>query len=190
MCTEENIAAVQNAIRENRHITYRQLEQSLHIPVSTSAQKMLSDFLSGTAPNVNSVVTGDESWLYFYDVPTKCQSKVWVFEDEEQPTQVKKSKSVGKRMIVAYFGKQRVIQTVVLEKQKTVTSNWYITICLPQLFEALKNLRPSSGLRSWFLHHDNAPAQRAAQTTEFLQSSGIKILEHPPYSPDLAPCDF
>ena len=93
-------------------------------------------------------------------------------------------------MIVAYFDKRGLIQTVVLEKQKTDTSNWNLMICLPQLFQALENLRPNSDLRSWFLHHDIAPAHRAAQTTEFLQSSGVKILEHPPYSPDNAPCDF
>lgn len=77
-----------------------------------------------------------------------------------------------------------------LSGQKTVTSEWYTDICLPQLFEELRNLRPNSGLGSWFLHHDNAPAHRAGATSRFLRASGIKVLEHPSYSPDLAPCDF
>lgn len=59
------------------------------------------------------------SWLYYYDVSTKSQSKVWVFEDEEQSTVVKKARSVGKRMIVTYFGKRGLIKVMVLEKQKT-----------------------------------------------------------------------
>ena len=28
------------------------------------------------------------------------------------------------------------------------------------------------------------------KTTEFLSSRGIQVIEHPPYSPDLAPADF
>ena len=33
------------------------------------------------------------------------------------------------------------------------------------------------------LHHDNAAPHKAGIATEYL-------LPHPPYSPDLAPCDF
>ena len=40
------------------------------------------------------------------------------------------------------------------------------------------------------LQHDNATAHSAVRTREFLQASGVKLLGHPPYSPDLAPCDF
>ena len=40
------------------------------------------------------------------------------------------------------------------------------------------------------LHQDNAPAHRAWVVQDFLQESGIKILERPPYSPDLAPSNF
>jgi histone-lysine N-methyltransferase SETMAR len=42
----------------------------------------------------------------------------------------------------------------------------------------------------WFFHHDNSPAHRCKVCTEYLPSTGLKVLEHPPYSPDLAPCDF
>ncbi len=44
--------------------------------------------------------------------------------------------------------------------------------------------------RSFLLHHDNASSHTAAPTVDFLEASQIKILEHPPYSPDLAPCDY
>ena len=42
----------------------------------------------------------------------------------------------------------------------------------------------------WILHHDNAPAHSALIVHEFLARNSITVLEHPPYSPDLAPCDF
>ena len=43
---------------------------------------------------------------------------------------------------------------------------------------------------SWILHHDNAPAHIALSVREFLATKQITVLEHPAYSPDLAPIDF
>lgn len=40
------------------------------------------------------------------------------------------------------------------------------------------------------LHHDNASSHTARLTVEFLEQKHIKVIEHPPYSPDLAMCDF
>jgi hypothetical protein len=43
---------------------------------------------------------------------------------------------------------------------------------------------------NWLLHDDNAPSHRALVTREFLAHKSIITLPHPPYSPDLAPCNF
>jgi transposase len=40
-----------------------------------------------------------------------------------------------------------------------------------------------------FLHH-NTPAHASLKTTEFVTNNNMVIVPHPPYSPDLAPCDF
>ena len=40
------------------------------------------------------------------------------------------------------------------------------------------------------VHHGNAPAHNALSIRQFLAERQITTLEHPPYSPDLAPCDF
>ena len=42
----------------------------------------------------------------------------------------------------------------------------------------------------WLLHHDNAPAQNALSIRQCLAEKNIAVLEQPPFSPDLAPCDF
>ena len=42
----------------------------------------------------------------------------------------------------------------------------------------------------WMLHHDNAPALTVLSVREFLAKKNFPVLPHPPYSPDLAPCDF
>ena len=40
------------------------------------------------------------------------------------------------------------------------------------------------------MHHDNAPAHTALSVREFLATKQITVLEHPAFSPDLAPSDF
>ena len=43
---------------------------------------------------------------------------------------------------------------------------------------------------SWVLHQDNASAHSALSVKTFLTKHKITVLEHPPYSPDLAPSNF
>jgi len=43
---------------------------------------------------------------------------------------------------------------------------------------------------SWFLFHDNAPAQPSVLINDFLGMNNITTLEHPPYSFDQATSDF
>jgi hypothetical protein len=43
---------------------------------------------------------------------------------------------------------------------------------------------------NWILHHNNPPAHTSHLVQQFLAKHGTTQLQQPPYSPDLAPCDF
>jgi histone-lysine N-methyltransferase SETMAR len=58
------------------------------------------------------------------------------------------------------------------------------------MIENLKKQRPSSGTKGIKILHDNATPHTHEATITFIQSNGMQIIDHPPYSPDLAPCDF
>ena len=45
-----------------------------------------------------------------------------------------------------------------------------------------------SGL--WHFHQDSTRVHNSILVTDNLTKMGIKTVAHPPYSPDLAPCDF
>lgn len=47
-----------------------------------------------------------------------------------------------------------------------------------------------NGFPTSFQHHDNAAPHKAGIVTEYLNKERVKLLPHPPYSPDLALCDF
>jgi hypothetical protein len=49
---------------------------------------------------------------------------------------------------------------------------------------------PGLSSDKWILHHGNAPAHDALRFREFLAKNAITKMDHLPYWPDLAPCDF
>ena len=93
-------------------------------------------------------------------------------------------------MVATFFCKSGHLATIQLVGQRSVTADWYSGVCLPAVLEAWKIRHPRDGLRHLRLHHDNAHAHSAAITTDYLFEQGVRLLPHPPYSPDLAPADF
>ncbi|GBP29806.1 hypothetical protein EVAR_94646_1 [Eumeta japonica] len=59
----------------------------------------------------------------------------------------------------------------------------YIRHCSPGVLQTLR-------IGSLKLHHDDASSHTAALTVKFLKENDIEVLEHPPYSPDVAVNDF
>lgn len=153
-------------------------------------QFMLQKFNEGQSKRVADIVTGDETWLFNYDPGTKADDTVWVFEGEPHPTKVVRGRSAAKQMVAIFLRRSGLVATVPLEHGKTVNAEWYCGTCLAKVFEALEQKRPHAGLQGILLHHDNAPAHTAAPTLDFLHERGVQLVSHPPYSPDLAICDF
>ena len=50
--------------------------------------------------------------------------------------------------------------------------------------------RKSSGTKGIKLLHDNAQTHTHSDVINYLTEEGINVMPHPPYSPDLAPCDY
>ena len=42
----------------------------------------------------------------------------------------------------------------------------------------------------WHFHQDNTPVHNSILVTDYFTKMGIKTVPQPPYSPDLASCDF
>ncbi|KAI6656990.1 hypothetical protein LOD99_16291 [Oopsacas minuta] len=153
-------------------------------------QNYAQKFANGSSRTVSEILTGDETWIYHFDPETNRMSKEWVEEDAPPPTKVRRARSVGKQMWAIFFRSSGFVEAVALEDRKTVTADWYTTVCLPKVITAIESQREKTGIRGILLHHDNASSHTAIRTREFLDNSGLKTLPHPPYSPDLAPCDF
>ena len=57
-------------------------------------------------------------------------------------------------------------------------------------FTCYNKKRPSKGWSGVHLVHDNASSHKCEVVKSFFASKKVKVLNHPPYSPYLSPCDF
>ena len=58
------------------------------------------------------------------------------------------------------------------------------------IVKVLKNERPITGAKNIKFHQDNARSHIHKNVFEYLEGEKFVMMPHPPYSPDLAPCDF
>lgn len=139
---------------------------------------------------LNNIITGDESWFHFYTVPSKEANKTWVKVGENRPQIARTAQNSKKRMVCIFFTMEGVIARIVVPKGQSVNASFYKNKVLSVVFSNYKELKNRRTMKNMMLHHDNAASHKAQIITEYLQEEKIFLLPHPPYSPDLAPCDF
>ena len=132
----------------------------------------------------------DETWLYHYYLETKQQSIEWWHSVSPRPKKFRVQKSAGKVLASIFFWDQDGILLIdYLPKGQTINADYYLSL-LVQLKDILKEKRRGKLTKGVLLLHDNAPAHRALATHMKLAYVGFQCLDHPPYSPDLAPSGY
>ncbi|CAH2000323.1 unnamed protein product [Acanthoscelides obtectus] len=176
--TQENGDAVRKLIIEDKHVTYREIEAKL---VSRWIPHLLTE--EQKAARVNWC----QKTLDRFNSGNSKNSAVWVFQGEEKPTKVIRSRSVSKKMAATFVSKAGHIATIPLNEQRTITAYYYTTICLPKVITELRKINPE---RRIILQQDNASSHTAQKTRLYLTEENVELLDHRPYSPDLSPNDF
>ena len=72
-------------------------------------------------------------YIYQYDPETKAQSSVWLFADKPPSQKFIRSRNFGKQMVASCFGIDGHILTIPLVERKSVNSEWYASVCAPQV---------------------------------------------------------
>ncbi|XP_055353290.1 histone-lysine N-methyltransferase SETMAR-like [Paramacrobiotus metropolitanus] len=93
-------------------------------------------------------------------------------------------------MFSVFFNARGVISVTRVPEGRTVTAQFYVRKCLRKTLAKLRKDVGKKKMRHQLLHHDNARPHTASLTKIFLKSRKVKLFPHPPYSPDLSPCDF
>ena len=94
------------------------------------------------------------------------------------------------KVLIALFDVYGIFHEQFLSQDQTINQHVYKYILQRLMLSVREKRRELWETRSWLLHHDNAPAHNALGIREFLAKNNIAVLEQPPYSSDLAPCDF
>jgi len=153
-------------------------------------QKLLTEFEPRGPKRFADVVTGDECWISFFTTRDKQSNMVWLSEDEPRPQILKEGFRSRKRLFTIFFGTQGPICVDIMPQGSTITAQYYTDQVLPQVLQHRSETAPTRVGPRLLLHHDNAAPHKAKLTQEYLETQGIALVPHPPYSPDLAPCDF
>ena len=118
------------------------------------------------------------------------ESSQWKHAGSPRPKKARQSKSTHKLLMISFFDSTGMIYMHWVPTGQTVNKEYYVEV-LREFRERFRQKRPAlfkSG--QWHFHQDNAPVHNSILFTDYLTKMGIKTVPHPPYSPDLAPCDF
>ena len=74
-------------------------------------------------------------------------------------------------------------------RNNTVNSEYYKSL-LERLRNHVCRKRPEKLANGFILHHDNAACHTSLLVRQFMLNKNITVCPHPPYSPDLAMCNF
>jgi histone-lysine N-methyltransferase SETMAR len=136
------------------------------------------------------IITGDESWFYHRQIGKKQSNSSWLANGESPRTVVKRNRNEPKTMVSVFFRSTGLVHLTYLECGETIDYNVYLKYSLKPLVKEINKERPRTGTRGLKFHHDNARPHVKKEVISYIKSQGFIIMPHPPYSPDLAPCDY
>ena len=108
---------------------------------------------------------------------------------EPAPTKAKTAFLAGKVMATAFKDSHGVILIDYHQKGKPITGAYYASL-LDKLKTELTGKRPHLQKKKILFHQDNAPSHTSAVAIAKILELQLELLDHPPYSPDLATRDF
>ncbi|KAI6656093.1 Transposase [Oopsacas minuta] len=192
----ENIALIESMVIKDKYISVNQLELrmeissgAIHTILTTElgyrsicgkwvlhklsenqrlarlniAKKLLETYENCDSRCLTELITGNETWVYY---------------------------STPYSIIRSDHGSHGIVLQLLCESGKAVTATFFTEQVLPNLIKNIEKYRPKTGTRGMKILIDNASSHTAKLTKNFLDVEGLELLHHPPYSPDLAPCDF
>lgn len=138
---------------------------------------------------LESIVTGDETVVLYYDPLSKSESKEWRRPDEGAPVKAKVAESKKKIMATVFWDCKGILLLNFMERNTTINATYYAGL-LTTLRQKIREKRRGMLSKGVRLLHDNAPVHTAGVVQVAIKDLGFEQLDHPPYSPDMAPSDY
>ena len=124
------------------------------------------------------------------DLEAKRQSSQWKHAGSPRPKKARQTKSTHKRLMIPFFDSTGMMYLHWVPTGQIVNKEYYVEV-LREFRKRFCWKRPALfKLGQWHFQQDNAPVHNSILVTDYLTKMDIKTVPQPPYSPDLAPCDF
>ena len=136
------------------------------------------------------ILTGDETWIYQRQIGRKASNACWVAQDQSPETVVRREQHEPKTLFSIFFRSNGALLVHSVDRGETIDRLYYINNCLQTVIKEIKKQRPLTGTHGIKLLHDHSRAHDAQEVQDYLRQEGINLMPHPPYSPDLSPCDY
>ncbi|XP_047987147.1 histone-lysine N-methyltransferase SETMAR-like [Leguminivora glycinivorella] len=138
---------------------------------------------------LESIVTGDKTMVLYFDPLSKMESMEWRRPEEGAPLKAKVLKSKRKIMATVFWDCKGILLLDFKEPNTTINATYYSTF-LTTLKQKIREKRRGMLSKGVRLLHDNAPVHTASVVQIAMKDLGFEQLDHPPYSPDIAPSDY
>ncbi|UYV84861.1 hypothetical protein LAZ67_X003748 [Cordylochernes scorpioides] len=175
--TDEKINEVEKIILADHRITFREVAEDLNISIGSCHSIFINDLgmRRVAAKFVQKLLNCDQK-----------QHRMNIAN--EMLDSVRDDPNLLQRVITG--DEAGVLHHEFLPQGRTVNKEYYLQV-MRNLREEIRQKRPDLWKnKNWLLHHDNAPANTSLLVRDLLAKNNTLMMPQPPYSPDLAPCDF
>jgi len=150
------------------------------------ARTLLSLLEGKVETNFRGIATGDESWFQYSYQSDHMYCPTF---DDVVP---RFSQDIGtkKIMVTIFFTSERLLVNQVLPSGRKFNQDYFIEAILPSLYREKTNYERRKDLQTFCVHMDNSMCHNGQKVKHEMAKKHIFRADHPPYSPDLSPCDF
>jgi histone-lysine N-methyltransferase SETMAR len=146
----------------------------------------LLEMMQGLGPKQPKyLITGDESWIYW----DNQRRGMWAQDRDKLPPN-EADDLVKKTMVSGYFSRCGFVSVEFLPMGQKYNLQFFTETVLPSIEKKLAECRPKLRTRAAHLHVDNAKPDTSKMSIQKIEELSFILVPQPPYSPDIAPCDF
>ena len=154
--------------------------------IPSTTDEFLSDPMGSDSRNTRP----RKAWIYHWRIGDKSANVSWITEGESSTAVARQCRFQPKTLFSTFSKLNGPVLVHAVDKDKAVDHNYYIENCLKPVFKEIRKQKQSCGTEGIKLLQDNARPHTQSDVINYLTKEGIVIVPHPPYSLDLAPCDY
>lgn len=191
--SHESIRMILCDVLGMRRIASRLVPRDLNLFQKEQRNQVADDMIERVnldATFIERIITGDETWIFECDSTTSQSASECRSSNEPKSKKPRRNLPKNKVMLTIFFDIRGIIHFEFLPEGRTMDKHYYLDV-MKRLRDEICKKRPDLWKEnSWILHHENAASHNSIVVSEFLNRNATNRIEQPPFSPDLAPCDF